>query len=182
MTFRIEYAEKMLQKLTYYIKRQMTTEMGLKSHWETNIHVSKYWHFNIRYELNKKIDSIHIVHKNRNGHMVIVENGKFIKHVGIRRFDMLFAALNEDLISMLKNGSTIKITRKKLNERYLTKTPYFWSKIEYYLQKKENLEVLFGMLGDIKYKTRKERIEKAIQFYAKEKKKFIENTKNLSLS
>lgn len=186
MTFRVEYAEKSLSRLSEHMKNQLRNEESYRQtkeltlNWETNIHVSGFWHFHIQFQIKDNHETIIVRHQNRNGHVIYYENGRIIHQTGIRRFDMLFAALNDDVFVYLNNNKTFKITRKKLNERYLTKTPYFWEKIEYYLFKKEIQLKMFELFGDRKYKTRAVRIEKAIKRYSDNIRNFIEDTKTLS--
>lgn len=172
MNFRIEYAENVVRALSNHVKIEKNGSLF----WDVNIHVSNFWHFNIQYQFFPGGEKITITHKRRNL-QVILKNGVFIKSEGIRRFDMLFAALNSELISMLKNHKTFKITRTKLNERYLTKTLYFWMKIDYYLHKKEAQEVLYELFGDEKYRQRAKRIERGIQRYIENKRNFIQKSK-----
>ena len=176
MTFRIEYAEKALHKLTNHVRHE--TKGG--NFWSVDVHVSNFWHFHIDYELYPTGEVITLTHKKRKLE-VCVENGVMTKTSGLRRFDMLFAALHADLTPKLSSGKTFKITHKKLNERYLTNSPYFWAKIEYYLFKKETQEFMYEQFGDEKYRIRAARIQRGIDGYIMDKRGFIEDTKKKAL-
>lgn len=176
MSFRIEYAEKVLQKLTQHVKETK----GNSLFFDVRIQVSTFWHFRIEYDFSSRREHLTLTHEGRNIRLRL-QDGVFVKSDGIRRFDMLFAALNSEMIAMLKDHKRFKITRTKLNERYLTKTPYFWEKIDYYLYKKETQEILFELFGDAKYQHRAKRIEQGIQGYMQNKKNFIQDVQKQTM-
>lgn len=169
--FRSEYAERMLTRLAFALKKQGFTR------WRCKILVSKKWHFSLQYYYDGVEEQIDIISENRQNQRVYWESGKITQSVGLRRFDILFAALTDQMIADLKHDGSLKITRKKLNERYLVTSPYFWSKIEHYLNKKEQQMSLYRLFGDEKYRIRERRIEEAIAAYIEDKRSFIIETK-----
>jgi hypothetical protein len=184
MTFRLEFVQRRLPALIGHIKQQLRVEKLRFSPtltWESNIHIGKFWHYHIRYERTGSSERMTIRHKHRDGHIIHIENGMVTQNSGIRRFDILFASLSNEMIWKLRNGSVYKLSKKKLEEQYLMKTTYFWSKIEYYLHKKESQAVLFELFGDRKYKIREKRIERSIVHYIENKRNFIEKTRNSAL-
>ena len=172
MTFRTEYAEQAITHLTHHIRKEAKNG----DFWEAKLHVGKKWHFRIAYAPFSSREIITVTYHTRDLQLRF-ENGELVRNEGLRRFDMLFAALHGTLIPLLENGKTRKITHKKLNERHLLHSPYFWAKIDYYLHKKESQEVLYALFGDEKYRKRAVRIQRAIDGYMEDKQNFFEKTK-----
>lgn len=166
MTFMEHYAETL-----YPLFLKQMKEEGVSHSWNCDIQVTKRWFYSVNYQTNRRhhvLTFSYESHYNKSFAYIRLIDGIVVESQNPSLFKYLFLALSSSVIEELYDRKTYKISKIKLEERFIPASPYRWNKIEYYLQKKYDQQELFQLFGDERYKRREEWLHKGIQSYMKQ--------------